>query len=160
MSLYASWIHGNALVAEGQQPNDDSITSFTHYGWGTVAKVKAERSVWFHIPIPTPFVIDGKRSLLQKFFLLYKTTGPGRIEYIHLWDGARKVPFSGNYPGTDGRVMGAGEHLGIDQESTFDLAQSEPTGVGFNLSINAHAGTLELELMIAAAGGDFWRPIN
>src|SRR5437763_1550612 len=86
MALYASWVHGNALVIE----NPGNLTSLGHFGWGTDVRVKPGKDTWFHIPIPTPVITGGIRTTIQKLFLLFDSEN-GSIRNIHIYDGPNKI---------------------------------------------------------------------
>jgi hypothetical protein len=60
-SFNASWTQGNSLVVENPEPGVDT----SHYGWGTVAKLQPGVSQWFHIPLPTPVIVNYQRSRLS-----------------------------------------------------------------------------------------------
>lgn len=82
----AGWVHGNAVVAQ----SPESITtpnSFGHYGVGTQIVIKQGVSFWFHIPLPTPAIVDGVPMRLIRAFIQLGIEGPGRLDHLHLWDG-------------------------------------------------------------------------
>ena len=165
--LYASWIHGHSVVVENP-PSDPGLLSVTHFGWGTVARIRPGKSFWFHIPIPTPVIDKNQRLKLIKFFLLHKISQHGALEFVHLWDGSRKVAsrFRNKHSGASDLIRTWGDHLGIDAVSTFELETPAVAGTGFGISFNVTAFEHDggefipfdhpAELMVAAAGGDFW----
>ena len=67
MALYASWAHGNAVVAE----NPENMAHVGHFGWGSDMAVNPGRAAWFHVPVPTPVMVGDVRVKLQRFFLLF-----------------------------------------------------------------------------------------
>jgi hypothetical protein len=119
--FHASWVQGNALVVEN--PSDDPGTiTISHYGWGTEARMQPGVSQWFHIPIPTPVIVNNQRSRLLRVFLLYKLEGIASIVYLHLYDGGTLVTqyWKGFTNFFDGAVHIGGDHTSIDQKSTFE----------------------------------------
>lgn len=83
----ASWVHGNAVVAQSSD-----LFSFEKYGWGTQIVMRPGQSCWFHIPVPTPEILDGARMQLIRAFIQLRFEGPGGIlDELHLWDGDRRV---------------------------------------------------------------------
>ena len=176
MAMTASWIHGNSVVVE-DPPNDPQVFSMTHYGWGTVVRIRPNTSFWLHIPIPTPVIVNDKRLKLIRVFLLWRVaSGKGLLTGLDLWDGGRKI----TGPTVNGVVMRAfkspwelrdvylssGDYLSIEK-GRFELAMPAPSEVGFNLSFklsavwpDAGAGHIpdiwtKAEFHICAAGGDF-----
>ncbi len=105
MPKEARWVHGNAIVAETLQPTLEQVTSETgtaltnteivgrRRGWGvTYQGVNQEGTFnWFHAMIPTPTVVDGMPTRLERVFVLYDTPGTGGnpvfVRKIHVWDG-------------------------------------------------------------------------
>jgi hypothetical protein len=64
MSLYASWVHGNAVTVEAPQ----NLDRVGHYGWGGDMAIKPGKDSWFHIPVPTPVIVNDARSRLDQEF--------------------------------------------------------------------------------------------
>ena len=78
----ASWAHGNAVVME-QPPQEDGgvLVDFNHFGWGTQITMRPGFPRWFHIPIPTPVLLDGKRMKLIRVWLQFsQILGIGRFD--------------------------------------------------------------------------------
>jgi len=82
MGRYTSWVHGNALVPE----SSENIIDFSHFGWGTDVTMKPGKGTWFHVPLPTPAIIDGLRAKVTRVFLLYETDSV-TIRQVHIYDG-------------------------------------------------------------------------
>jgi hypothetical protein len=91
----ASWVHGSAVVVEQQSGINDGLFSFVHYGWGTQISVRPGSSFWFHIPIPSPVILDGHRMKLSRVFIQWQQTQgyrhSGYIQDVHLYDGQQKI---------------------------------------------------------------------
>ncbi|GAB2585799.1 hypothetical protein GCM10027034_17750 [Ramlibacter solisilvae] len=149
--MFASWVHGNALVVEGDpleyfttrvQAYVDLATdsnphrawgeaeahevrprlAIDHLGWGTVVRMQPGTAQWFHIPIPTPVIHDDVRLEMIRFFLLWKLEGHGELAQVDLYDAGVQV-LAGFKPKPGGIYLpyGPGEHLHMDYYSTFDL---------------------------------------
>ena len=84
MSKYTSWVHGNALTAESLE----NIIDITHSGWGTDVTMKPGKASWFHVPLPTPAIVDGIVAKVTRVFLLFETTSV-TIRSVHIYDGHR-----------------------------------------------------------------------
>jgi len=184
VSTFASWIHGNAVVLEGSAEHfvggagtgggyaaDGTYVRVTtsggelhvddvvmmHMGWGTVAAFRSQQTRWFHIPLPSPVIYDGRRSKMVRFFLLWKIVGGGSLEFIHLYDGFRMIPvgFTNAHQAPDGRLgYPAGDHSLIDDFSRFELGAPAVSASGFGLSFQVK-GNKQSELTVTAAGADF-----
>jgi hypothetical protein len=64
--LYASWVHGNAVTVE-----TPGVLDVGYYGWGGDMAIKPGAISWFHIPIPTPVIVnDVVLSCAASFFSL------------------------------------------------------------------------------------------
>lgn len=101
MPTESRWVHGNAIVAETLDPRlvqvRDEDGNLLHYtdivgrrqGFGaTYQGVNEENSFnWFHAMIPTPVVLDGTSTRLERVFVLYETSNPVFVREIHVWDG-------------------------------------------------------------------------
>lgn len=154
MALNASWVHGTALTVESPQ----NLARKGYFGWGAdmVLSPNPEGGSWFHIPLPTPVIVGDNRTFVQTFFLLCWTDG-GVIQEVDIWDGPNKV-----------REFVAlavhGEHrLGLDNANTFKMEQGHSVNWGMGISFffanaGGSEGGLGGRLILAAAGGDFFRP--
>ncbi|EON69767.1 hypothetical protein W97_09030 [Coniosporium apollinis CBS 100218] len=148
--LHASWTHGNALTVE----SPENLNRVGHQGWGADMSVKAGKSSWFHIALPTPVIVDDVRTKLTKVFLLFSGEG-GQIREVHVYDGSSKVQeFK--------QLFLSGEHrLALDGANTFNLATPHTVvwGIGITFSFTASIGfdsqIPPSRLILAAAGGDF-----
>jgi hypothetical protein len=152
MTMYASWVHGNALTVESPQ----SLSRVGHFGWGADMLIKPGQASWFHIPLPTPVIVGDVRAALQRVFLLFKSEpGVGEIRNVHVYDGSSK-------PQEFNDLRLSGEHrLGLDGENRFDLASPHTVvwGVGisffFQASIGFDSPVPASQLIVASAGADY-----
>jgi hypothetical protein len=152
MSLYASWIHGNALVV--QKEASSNLVSIDHPGWGTDMMVKPNTSTWFHIPLPTPVIIGDTRAKLIRVFIMFYSDPGGRIKSVHVYDGPNKIhQFDGLQSEGDKRNI-------IDNSNTFTLPTPHDVsfGIGISFSFVTNAGFEPIppfHLMVVSAGGDY-----
>ena len=86
-----------------------------------------EEASWFHIPLPTPVIVDDKRIFLGQLFLLCWTDG-GVIQEVHIWDGPTRVQ-------EFVALAVQGEHrFGIDNANTFKMEQVHTVDWGMCIS--------------------------
>lgn len=155
MAMHASWVHGNALTVE----SPGNLERVGHFGWGAdMVTKRGGQDSWFHIPLPTPVIVETRTTLTQVFLLFWSDRG--RIHEVHLWDGPNRLQVFDN-------LDRKGEHrFEIDGRNTFPLAR--PTkiawGVGIsfffqsNVEFDNHGGfyNVQSRFILAAAGGDFF----
>ena len=91
----AMWVHGNIVEVENPKP------SLKVLRWGAGSRFTEtsldKEEYWFHIPIPTPVILDGLRPPLNKIFIhydRYKAYAAVYIEEVHIWDGGTKQGWS------------------------------------------------------------------
>jgi len=155
MTLHASWIHGNALTVE----NPENLDRIGHFGWGADMSVQAGKGSWFHIPVPSPVIVEDVRMKVQNLFLLFDAEAAGgKITRIHVWDGASQVEVFDE-------VNRLGHHLGgPDAENTITLTRPHTVIFGMSISFFFQAGgtgagvfgdATSSRLIVGSAGGDF-----
>ncbi len=87
MALFASWIPGNALKVE----SPEHLALLGHFGWGADMYMQPGKGSWFHIPTPTPVIVNNVRAALVRVFLLFDIApGTGSIRNVHIFDGSFK----------------------------------------------------------------------
>jgi hypothetical protein len=152
----AMWVHGTATEVEfPQNLHSDGVV---REGIGTHFFGGAGTFNWFHIPIPTPVVLDGVRPTLVGVFLFYNVEG--RIRNMHIWDGPFRVKQFDN-------LNLGGNHLnGIDKDNTWTLTPPITIRFGLKLTIGVEYASLfdpplpgeprpKIDFLVAAAGADF-----
>jgi len=99
MLMEARWIHGNAIVAETLHPALAQVTSqngtplaYTdivglRQGFGLTYRGNTPSFNFFQAMIPTPVIVDDKRTRLDRVFVLYRTARHVAVRTIHVWDG-------------------------------------------------------------------------
>jgi uncharacterized protein DUF6623 len=150
MSFHASWVHGTALTVE--QP--ENLSHVGHYGWGADMRIVPGKSSWFHVPLPTPVILNDSRSSLLRVFLMFETE-QGSIRNVHVYDGSSKVQEFNN-------LLLTGEHrINLDAANTFNLTRphSGAFGVGvsffFVADIGFDSNIPPPRLILGSAGGDY-----
>jgi hypothetical protein len=111
---------------------------------------------WFHFAIPTPVIIGGCNSTLQKVFVLYKTTLGAKITAVHVYDGVTK------FQAFD-KIELEGDHSkNLDNSNTWPV---KPVHIRFGLgiSVNVDFGKATPkgvpEIRFVSAGADFVIPL-
>lgn len=157
----ASWAHGHAVVMEPAV--DDGVSRFSHFGWGAQIVMRPGFSRWFHIAIPTPVFLDGKRMKLIRVFLQWQQIGghprSGRIEDAHLWDGKNRIAKKSN---NDFKQSGFAT---LPDHQTYELPRPREwlfgVGLSFKLKGGENVGGHFVDdneapiMVIGSAGADF-----
>ena len=150
MGKNASWVHGNALTVE----SPENLAREGHYGWGADMLIHPGKASWFHIPLPTPVIVNDARTSLHRVFLLFKSES-GSIRNLHVYDGSSK-------PQEFNDLLLQGEHrLSLDAENTFVLEKPHTVvwGIGISFYFVADVGfdtqIPGARLIVGAAGGEF-----
>jgi len=150
----AMWVHGTAMEVE----NPDGLipNGIIREGIGTHFYGHSKSFNWFHIPIPTPVVLDGHRSSLVSVFLFYQFFA-GSITNVHVWDGPHRVRMFDN-------LKLKGNHLNeIDNQNKWIIDPPLPINYGLKLAIGVQFATNfdtpdtvdKLEFLVSTAGADF-----
>jgi hypothetical protein len=171
----ASWVHGNAVVAEHLPPLADSsgLMDFNHFGWGTQITIRPNYSRWFHIAIPTPVIVEGTRMQLLRVFLGVRQIGgsvtggfprpgsgvPSSPQDLHLYDARNlvaKLSAKTDFNPTP--------NVSIDGNETFELRAPRTWvfGVGVSFQLSAPPNNSQINddkaapvFVIGSAGADF-----
>jgi hypothetical protein len=130
----ASWVHGNAVVAEDPIVEDGGMFGFNHFGWGTQIVMRPGFSRWFHIPLPTPVILDGARLKLIRAFIQLHVDRLGSLQRLDLWDGDRKV--GSTEPISNFKSSPAAQ---IPGHQTFELIEPHVVAFGLGLSFRLSA---------------------
>lgn len=88
MARYDFWTHGVDTVVESPA----HTTEIRHAGWGTLVRQQANTENWFHIPIPTPTVLEDDSSVsLQYIRLRAEVNENATIDLVHFRDDGRLI---------------------------------------------------------------------
>ncbi|HYX25335.1 MAG TPA: DUF6623 family protein [Thermoanaerobaculia bacterium] len=150
MAKHSNWVHGNALTVE----SPENLLRVGHYGWGADMLIQPGKGSWFHVPLPTPVIVNDVRTQLQRVFILFKSEF-GSIHNVHVYDGSSK-------PQEFNDLVLNGEHrLNLDPQNTFLLEKPHPVvwgiGISFYFAADASLDTEPLppaRLIVGAAGGE------
>jgi len=149
MAKHAMWIHGHSVRAQ----REGYALSKTYLGWGAVYRMVGDE--WFHIAIPTPVIVGGVDTTLQKVFVLFKTSGTAKITAVHVWDGPTKIQA---FDGLDR----SGDHSSqLDKDNSWTV---NPVHIKWGLGICVHVdfgppSQIGVpEITFASAGADFMTP--
>lgn len=80
---------GSSVFSPGDMENVDGI-AWTDVvglrrGWGTTFRGKGGKFVWFHIPFPTPTIVNDVPSRLSRLDVFFDVQGSATLESVHLW---------------------------------------------------------------------------
>lgn len=188
------WVHGSTARPESIV-SGRSITGVVR-GWGTVFTGQrvlvtgaggslttgpfhaedpfhhSQKGYWFHFAVPTPVIIAGQRSRLQRVFVLWEA-GPGvEVWAVHVYDGINRIAAlpanrmteisagwvapsnlpTGRYVSMDAAGARCLEHL-VDGVSRFEIPE-QPICWGVGISVAA-AFRQDGTITFFSAGADF-----
>jgi hypothetical protein len=148
-TVSSMWMQGNALTVE----NPASVAKIDHVGWGTTVYGISGQSSWFHIPVPSPVVLNNRRPSLSEVFLMFDI-GPnmGFISNVHLYDGG--YPFKQ----FDGLQRIGNHRTAPDSYNTFALGAPHPIYQALGISFKVHFTGRQPWMTVSGAGGNFYMP--
>jgi hypothetical protein len=118
------FVHGNAVTC-AESPGGGNVSSpgdletvngigwtdlvGLRQGWGTTFRGKAGKTIWFHIPFPTPTIVNNVQSMLSRLDVLFDINGQATVESVHLWGSVSNRWF-------------ARDNLGLHTNARFDFS--------------------------------------
>jgi hypothetical protein len=152
--LFASWVPGYATVAQamGGPPLNWEGQNYTDVnghreGFGATFYLQGNQADWFHIPLPTPVIIEDQRASLSRVMVLLNLPEGAALNSVHVWDGQTRILQ------LDGLVITGNHSGGLDSDNSFDVNRENILwGVGISLLISCVGDS---NVFIAGAGGDF-----
>jgi hypothetical protein len=87
---YAFWVHGVNTIVE--RPEHTQV--IRHTGLGTIIEQDEDppgRNNWFHLPIPTPTLLEGESAFVGKFTLKVWMNENVRLTDVHVRVGDYKI---------------------------------------------------------------------
>lgn len=144
--LYASWAHGNVVVAESApgQP--------VRQGFGSTFRLPKGQGSWFHAPIPTPVLVEDRRATLGKVMVLFDARGTAALTAVHVFDGPNRIKKYENLS-----VKGDYAH-GISDKNQWQVGHDGIAwGVGITMFFTA--GAVDSEIFFSTVGVDFYHNI-
>jgi hypothetical protein len=152
--LTTVWVHGNVVQAE----TPEMLQTTSRAGWGTTFRGKSGKFVWFHLPLPTPTMLDNRHIEVEKIYLLFKVNGAS-IRNIHLYDGPRQVK------AFDNLIANANVDLtgSIVPGNTWAFAPAIPVNFGLGISVGVQfsvlfdggSSSVPFDVLFTAAGADY-----
>ena len=111
---------------------------------------------WIHFAIPTPVIVNGKRSSLKKIFVFYKTEGTAKITAVHVYDGIKKIKEFNN-------ISIAGDHSKtVDSNNSWMITPTISIEFGLGISVHVDFGPPNKSgvpyIWFTTAGADFETP--
>jgi hypothetical protein len=109
------------------------------------------KGYWFHFSIPTPVIVSGVRSALQKAFVMWSTGANTQMIAIHLWDGPNRF-FTHNFDPNTGSI----NHSTDLTENKTMFTLPTPHSMIFGLGISVGVAFLQdSDVTFFSAGADF-----
>jgi hypothetical protein len=136
----AYFVHGNA-VTPAESPGGGSAFSpgdlenvngigwtdvvGLRQGWGTTFRGKSGKFIWFHIPFPTPTVVNNVQSMLSRLEVFFDINGQATVESVHLWGNTNNRWFMR-------------DNLALRTNARFDFSPPGPLNgvVGISVGVN------------------------
>ncbi|KYK31232.1 MAG: hypothetical protein AYK19_04115 [Theionarchaea archaeon DG-70-1] len=148
--LQAFWVHGVSAQIE----REGYFISKRRFGFG--AMFNTHGAEWFHFDVPTPVILDGQRSSLNKIFVLYRTEGTAKITAIHVYDASKKIKAYDN-------LSLSGDHSKvIDKYNSWVITPPPQMIFGLGISVHVDFGKATTGsvpgIMFVTAGADFTTP--
>lgn len=89
-AIQAYWVDGTNVRAQrqgyflSQKMGGRGAEFHSHTAPGTPGE-------WFQWSLPTPVIVNGKRSKVKDVFVLYSTQGTAKVMSVHVYDSARRI---------------------------------------------------------------------
>jgi len=153
---FTSWVPGYAAIAQGMGPGTldwagEHFTDVTgvRTGYGATFRLEGGKQDWFHIPIPTPVIIEDQHATLVKVMVLFALPDGAAITDVNIWDGPNRIEIQ--HPNVTGDRA-----AGVGSENTFDLNPPVAVhfGVGISLLVENETDS-DADVYFAGAGGEF-----
>lgn len=146
---FASWLPGYSVI--GQDPDVERAIERVG-GSAAYSFAEGEEARWFHFPLATPVLVQGKRATFARVMLLFKSDpnfGP-TVDRVDVWDG-------GNGIGRKDGMELAGDYSNtiVDGENIVDVNHD---GVQWGVGVSVHVywtGPGHGQIRFVSAGGDF-----
>jgi hypothetical protein len=159
--LFASWVPGYSVVAEdmGNPPLNFDGQNYSdvnghRQGFGVIFHMQANRQNWFHVPLPTPVIVEDQRATLARVMILFEFPEGASLTSVQVYDGPNLI-FTSPLLNTTGEHFG-----GLDSDNTFDVSQVYQEGIQWGVGISMQVTTVVTsDIYFASAGGDFYHDI-
>ena len=181
--MWSTWVHGNVARAQfvGDPPMMQAQDMRADGGVGGVpwtdivglpqgprmifrgrdrsrgafgARVVPQRSIFFHLPLPTPVIARNQRARLITIFVLWTADSDIVLQEVFVFDGPRSIPVDFSTPVGGGR-NGSGGFADLIPGMTSFAVSTRPE-VLFGLGISLGFGfAADGNVVFTAAGADF-----
>ena len=142
---FTSWVHGTSLQVE--YPN--RITSVRHTGPFVRIEGSEGQNTWVHFPIPTPAVVNGKRSRVGAALVSFRTRSHAKVHEVIVYDGERRIAEHMD-------LNLDGDHL----DARFEVPGTPEVNQGINITVGVQFGAnapdmRSMQIEIVGAGIEF-----
>lgn len=138
--VQASWMHGHKLKVE-----DGDRARATRMGFHGRVRATAGGDNWVHFAIPTPVILDGRRSKLGSVLLRFRASGGARVHAVHIYDGEGRLAAHDNL-----------EHAPAAWATErFELPNRPEVNWGLGISVGVRLPGPDSWIDFASAGADF-----
>jgi hypothetical protein len=156
--LFASWVPGYSTVAQnmGGPPlnwNGQNYTDVNGHreGFGVHFYLQGNQANWFHVPLPTPVIVEDQRATLGRVMILFGFPQGASLQSVHVWDGPNRILQR------DGLNITGNHACGLDPDNIFDVNHAGiQWGVGISMLVST---VVDASIYFASAGGDFYHNI-
>ncbi len=156
--LFASWVPGCAVVAQNMGSGTLNSGGWNfgdcnghREGTGVTFYIGGGCNNWFHVPIPTPVIVENQRARLGRVMVLFNFPKTVTLDAVHVWDGPNKI--------LEKNVnMVTGDHgTDLDADNVFDVNHD---GIKWGVVICLHVSALkDAEIQFISAGADFFHNV-
>jgi hypothetical protein len=153
--IYANWIDGTAVCAQ----REGYFLSKTMGGKGATFRTHTapgSKGEWFQWAIPTPVLVNSKRSFVKKVFVLYSTIGTAKLQAIHVYDSDKKIV------GFDNLHYSGNHSSALDAHNSWTISSNHQMVFGLGISVLVDFGPASKVgvpgITFYSAGADFMVP--
>jgi Family of unknown function (DUF6623) len=156
MAAVAEWMGNPPLQFPAHDTRDnqfDPLPAFSDVNgwrraWGAFFTLAPNVENWFHIPIPTPVLVEDRRAGLDRVMALFRIDN-GSLQRVLVFDGPNPILDRG------GLDISGDHSRDLDDANVFHVDHDAINwGVGFSLNFKASQAA-PADLYIASAGGIF-----
>jgi hypothetical protein len=161
----ATWLPGNAVQPEFQPLSQRKMAGSAVFGGADIT------NNWFHFPMTTPVIIDDRRPLLDRVFVLYKMTFCAVMK-VHLWSGSTRIGAFNvvQEPGDVRRMSPVTRNNFEARKTQFSFTEDafidrQPVLQGLSISVNVAFDSRNIDVIrnlgqieFFSAGADWFMP--
>ncbi|MEU7133366.1 DUF6623 family protein [Streptomyces sp. NPDC046261] len=155
---FASWVPGYSVVAEGMgtPPLGSGGHPFAEVngfrqGFGVTFRLQAGSENWFHCPLPTPVLVEGRRAGISRVMILFRFPPGAELNQVNVYDGQSLISVR------DGLHITGDHSGGLDPSNIFDVNRD---ALSFGVGVTMLVRTInDADLFFSGVGGDFFHDI-